>query len=81
MEWISVKDISPPHDGSPFLAFDPEKEDDGKIYVLIYVKEFIYPPGEFQRLSRKACYQEASGECYFTWNPTHWMPLPSPPKE
>ena len=26
-------------------------------------------------------YLEASGEGYFRWNPTHWMPLPTKPKE
>lgn len=81
MEWISVKDRLPPQDGSPFLGYDAEKEDTGKIYVLIYVPAKKYPPGEFEKLSYEEHYLEASGEGYFTWNPTHWMPLPQPPKE
>lgn len=80
MEWISIKDNLPPHDGTPFLGYDPTTEDIGKIYVLIYVPEKKYT-GEFEKLSSEECYMEASGEGYFTWKPTHWMPLPEPPKE
>ena len=80
MEWINIKDKIPPQDGSPFLGYDHDADDFGKIYVLIYVNEKKYPPGEFHKLSHDGYFQEASGECYFKWNPTHWMPLPEPPK-
>ena len=80
MEWISVRDKEPPKDGSPFLGYDPDAEDLGKTYVLIYIPEKKYPPGEFFKLSHDAYYREASGEEYFEWKPTHWMPLPEPPK-
>lgn len=80
MDWISVKDKEPPKDGTPFLGYDHDAEDYGKIYVLIYVPALEFS-GEFSGLNRKECYQEASGEGYFTWNPTHWMPLPEPPKD
>lgn len=81
MEWISVKDQEPPKDGSPFLCFDDEKEYEGKIYVIVFVKARKYPPGEFEKLSYDEHYREASGEGYFIWHPTHWMPLPNPPKD
>jgi len=74
-EWISVKEKLPPQDGSPFLGYDPNAEKTGKIYVLIYI-----PKKKFsERLSLEECYREASGESYFTWEPTHWMPLPEAP--
>jgi hypothetical protein len=81
MEWISVKNRLPPQDGKPFIGFDPKKEDNGKIYVLIFVKGKIYPPGEFESLSYEDHYLEASGETYFKWEPTQWMPLPEKPKD
>jgi len=76
-----MKEKEPPKDGTPFLGYDPNAEEFGKIYVLIYVPEKKYPPGEFEKLSHGEYFQESSGECYFTWEPTHWMPLPEPPKE
>jgi hypothetical protein len=75
MEWISVEDELPPQDGSSFLGYDPTKENEGKIYVLIFIKGKKYPPGEFEKLSYEDHYLEASGEGYFKWEPTHWMPL------
>ncbi len=78
LEWVSVKDKVPPQDGRSFLGFDPENNE--KIYVLVWDPPIKYT-GELERCSREGCYREASGECYFHWIPTHWMPLPSPPKE
>ena len=42
MEWIKVSDESPPKD-KPFLGYDASKEEDGKIYVLIFVPARKYP--------------------------------------
>lgn len=81
MNWIKVEDHLPPQDGTAFLGYDPNMDQLSKIYVLIYVPEIKYPPGEFEKLSRKECYLEAGGEGYFTWNPTYWMPLPNLPED
>jgi len=68
--WISVKDKLPPQDGTQFLGFDP-MHSEAKIYVLVYIPEKKYPHGEFFKLSHEAYYQEAAGEGYFQWEPTH----------
>lgn len=73
MQWISVEDKEPPKDGTPFLCYDPNISDSfpcAKIYVVQWVGPCIYNEGGFR---------EAGGECYFRWEPTHWMPLPNPP--
>jgi hypothetical protein len=36
---------------------------------------------KIKELSDESYYREASGKCYFSWNTTHWMPLPAPPKD
>ncbi len=78
MQWISVKEQEPPKDGTPFLGYDPSKEDEGKIYVLIFIPEKTLFYND--QLIREH-YLEASGEGYFVWEPTYWMPLPEPPKD
>jgi hypothetical protein len=75
MEWISIKEKEPPKDGTPFLCYDPNQENNfpkASIYVVCFEEETTYS---------KAGYIEAGGECYFFWDPTHWMPLPEPPGE
>jgi hypothetical protein len=64
-----------PKNGTSFIGYDPTHEE-AQIYILKYLPECksfyfscSYPEG----------YIEASGEGYFRWNPTHWMPLPSAP--
>lgn len=72
MDWISIKVKTPPRDGSPFLAYCPDQDDVSKIYVLIYKPATSW---------RKEGYIEAGGECWFNFVPTHWMTLPTPPKD
>jgi Protein of unknown function (DUF551) len=75
MKWVSVKDKEPPKDGTPFLCYDPKQPDvysDASIYVVRFQNETYYQRGG---------YIETGGECYFSWEPTHWMPLPKPPEE
>ncbi len=79
MNWISVKERLPPQDGTQFIGYSPTNEN-APIYVLIFDPGVKYL-GELERCSRGPSYREASGECYFTWEPTHWMPLPAPPEE
>ena len=79
-EWIRIKNKLPPHDGTEFLGYDPNK-DSGKIYVLVFEPAVTYHGKGFERCSREECYRESSGERYFKWEPTHWMPLPESPSE
>jgi len=73
-DWVKVEDQEPPKDGKPFLCYDPKQEDnfpDAKIYVVKWEEETKYS---------SSGYIECGGECYFKWDPTHWMPLPEVPK-
>lgn len=80
MQWISIKYESPPHDGTPFLCYDPACHEYGKIYVVRYEPENSYKFG-IHEINTPASYVEASGEGYDKWIPTHWMPLPEGPNE
>ena len=71
--WINVKEKLPPQDGTPFLGYDASKDNFGKIYVLVFEESRTYA-----QVTYDAQYVEASGEGYSQWNPTHWMPMPSP---
>ncbi len=77
MEWISFKDQEPPKDGSHILCYDPT-HDEAKIYVVKYIPG--YKPFYSQEMFNGK-WEEAAGEGYFEWNPTHWMPLPEEPSE
>lgn len=66
-QWFSIE--TAPKDGTQILGYDPNHEE-AKIYILRWESHCGYP----------ACWFEASGEVYFTWSPTHWMPLPKPPE-
>ena len=72
-EWISIKDKEPPKDGTPFLCYDPNSDENSTIYVVVWKKS--------RWIDEPDAYIESGGECYFRWNPTHWMPLPLPPKK
>ncbi len=73
-KWISVEEKEPPKDGTPFLCFDPQQAKNF-VHGCIYVVRF-----EEETNHSKAGYVECGGECYFKWTPTHWMPLPKPPR-
>ena len=77
MEWISVKDKLPDF-GIHVLCFDPYHTEEN-IYVVKLEKENFYEIDKC-KLGHPQHWIEAAGETYFTWNPTHWMPLPKPPE-
>lgn len=52
-----------PKDGTEILVYEPNFE-----HAAIYVCKYDDP-----------VWIEAGGECYATWQPTHWMPLPKAP--
>jgi hypothetical protein len=52
-----------PRDGCPIIVYDPTA-DGVQIYVCLF---------------NGADWQEAAGEQWGHWTPTHWMPLPDPP--
>jgi len=89
-EWISVKDMLPkpsfvesdnesdPYQAEMVLVFIPNKSDHpGYIVQAVYEVDPI-----FRNLSRWLAYIVI--ENYANWEeieePTHWMPLPEPPK-
>ncbi len=75
MAWISFKNQEPPKDGSHILCYDPT-HDEAKIYVVKYEPPFKWA---YSNEIRPEKWEEAAGEGYFEWNPTHWMPLPDAP--
>ena len=70
---------SAPKDGSSFLCYDPNHSEE-KIYVVKYRPAQV-SYGIWSNCSYPESFTEASGEEYFIWKPTHWMPLPQPPTE
>lgn len=80
MEWINVNEQPPPKDGKSFLCFDPEKSG-VEIYVVKYETICIKLDAHGNCLQKKLICKESGGEEYYTWDPTHWMPLPSPPSK
>ena len=62
--WQSIE--TAPKDGTHILAFIPERELD-----LIYVVKWLS--------GRANHWEEADGEQFAIYDPTHWMPLPEPP--
>jgi hypothetical protein len=83
MEWINVKDRLP-EDGDKVLVITNRdnynftahrQENIIEIEIVLYcswAKQYVVPDGENPRTEVN----------FNTWKPiTHWMPLPSPPKE
>ena len=77
MKWISLKEQMPPKDGSHFLCYDPTHEE-AKIYVVRYIPPFKPFYGN-EMIEQK--WEEAAGEGYCRWEPTHWMHLPEAPED
>ncbi len=70
MIWKPIE--SAPRDGTPVIVFDPSvaSGDGCDVYVCRWAPR--------RATSDKTPYWvEADGEGYHTWNPTHWMSLPS----
>jgi len=57
---------------------------DGTAILIWPAKSSFYGDDTISYIVRwqdwKGCWIEASGEEYDTFYPTHWMPLPAPPK-
>ena len=89
MNWISVKDRLP-ENGKPVWAIIPEMktpimlerfysneledEDDNECYGWIWCRIYDVP----MIINGEWCYDSEWDDEYL---PTHWMPLPEPPKE
>ena len=69
-DWQPIE--TAPKDGTPILAWPCGDGWGGKFpYVVQWV-----PPNEHH----DGLWREAAGEQYDDFDPTHWMPLPEPPK-
>lgn len=66
MNWQPIETAPKVHNGAPILIYDPSNAGEpDAIYVVCY---------------RYGEWEEAGGETYSTFHPTHWMPLPEPPQ-
>jgi hypothetical protein len=81
-DWQDIE--TAPKDGTPILAWNPDRA--GKpdeIYVVVWY-EFSYPErdgigGHTGKMVKKQGWLEAGGEEYEIYRPTKWMPRPLPP--
>lgn len=78
MEWIKCSERLPKIN-QHVLCFDPSHSE-AKIYIVKLEKENFYEIDNC-KLGHPQHFIESAGESYFTWKPTHWMPLPNPPNE
>lgn len=68
-EWMPIE--TAPKDGTPILAFSPDS--DPSVYVIAWVNS------GFDGKDYSG-WREAGGEGYERFVPTHWQPLPEPPR-
>ena len=78
MQWISVKDRMPEHNGK-YLTFSNQGGMDATDFALNLYKVDQY---DFEDKKRAGWYELDNEYGYFEIHDvTHWMPLPEPPKE
>jgi len=70
MDWQPM--ATAPKDGTHILIYERSTH---RFLPDIYVVNWRTKTGDTGDCT------EAAGEEYYTWEPTHWMPLPPPPKE
>jgi hypothetical protein len=70
MEWISIRDRLP-EPGLKVLAFNNSKEfeENGPYFVITFYDKWYVDNDTYPNSSN-----------YLGFMPTHWMPLPNPPK-
>jgi hypothetical protein len=73
-EWAPIE--TAPKDGTKIIGYQPKTDDEGEI---INVMEWM-PRQSWHRSDFTGLWVEAHGEQYESYKPTHWMPLPEPPK-
>jgi hypothetical protein len=71
-EWISVKDRLP-EEGKPVLISDGK---DGTAAKM----QFFYHVITKEKITSWEPHCAYHGEAWIDFEPTHWMPLPEPPK-
>lgn len=79
-EWISVEDRLP-EDGVFVLVYYSKSMTD-KEYPRIWTENaFRYCLAQHFSEIENAWYEEINGEPSYIIDPSHWMPLPQPPKD
>ena len=79
--WISID--SAPKDGTPILVYEPPAEySDGGVLLVQWRSSIDHYPGSkpFWAWCLPESDQDEQGGCATIDHPTHWMPLPEPPK-
>lgn len=84
MQWQPIE--TAPKDGTRILTFAPTRYEKQQTIAVVWWGEFWhedYEPagnGLFMQ-TRQLLRAEWEGGPWSPWRPTHWMPLPAPPKE
>lgn len=71
MTWQPIK--TAPMDGTKLWAYNPDNDGTSACYSCFYDRPCLYPDGAFIAAS--------VGDTDYFAEPTHWMPLPEPPKD
>ena len=84
-KWLPI--TTAPKDGTPILVYEKPgeyaEEGDTGIYLVQWRAFIIHYPGchPIEAWCVPGSDQDEQGGCFTIDNPTHWMPLPKPPKE